>query len=338
MALVVSCASVVFSLSLSFVVVLANHASPKLVFAALYSGSLGSWDNFGETLTKAIPLCLVGIGISLAFRARMWNIGGEGQLLLGAITCAAVGNLLKGHLPASAVIPIELVAGALSGSLWAGIAGVLKIRRGVPEVITTIMLNFIAAELISYLVHGPLQEHTHAQPATEPLPNTLMLPQLSNTSSLHGGIFIVIVLVVLTSVWLATTRNGFKLKVVGANDVAAHIYGYNVGSLRLGAMLFSGMFCGLAGAIELSGVLGQVYESYSPGYGFTGIATALIGRLNPFGILASSVFMGALYSGSGNMERDAHVSAGLVNVIQGLILLSLLVGQFIQFRNYSNRT
>ena len=298
---------------------------------ALAQGAFGSSYAIADTLTKTIPLLLTGLGVAIAFRTRLWNIGGEGQFLVGALAASALGAYALDGLPALLLIPLLLLAGAAAGAFWAGLAGWMRVRRNVPEVISTIMLNFVAAQLLSYLVHGPMQERSHAQPATTALPLNATLPTLWAGTTLHAGLPLALGLTVTVAVLLSRTRTGFTWRVVGVNPEAARVAGLDVDRSRMAAMLWSGGLCGLAGAVELSGVLGTLYENYAPGYGFTAVAVALLGRLNPYGIIASALFFGALTAGSGSMERTAGISANLSYVLQAITLLVLLGFQWVRW-------
>lgn len=293
---------------------------------ALYSGAFGSPYDFGNTINKTTPLLLTGLGVAIAFRARLWNIGGEGQFLVGALAASAVGAYGLKHLPGNLLVNLVLAAGFLAGGVWAAFPALLKIWRGVPEVISTIMLNFLALNLLSYLVHGPMQEASRAQPATEALPLGAQLPILLPHTTLHAGIVVALVAAVLTGIYLFATPAGFNLRFVGANADAARFAGVSVARTTLGVLVLSGALCGLAGSVELSGLVGTVYETYDPGYGFAAVAVALLGRLHPAGITLAALFFGALAAGAGAMER-VGVSPDVSYVIQGTTLFVLLLFQ-----------
>jgi simple sugar transport system permease protein len=221
-----------------------------------------------------------------------------------------------------------LIGGAVAGALWAGLAAVLKVWRGVPEVISTIMLNYVATELMSYLVNGPMQRADHSQPATDMLPDSASLPIIWQGTPAHAGL--IVALAACAVVWLLMNRTptGFAIDAVGANPIAARVAGYSVPRTLVVAMLWSGGLCGLAGATMLSGYLGFIPEGYTPGYGFTAIAVALLGRLNVVGIVLAALLFGALTAGAGNMERSAGIGHELGQVIQAVILLVLLISQW----------
>jgi len=302
-----------------------------IALQALWQGAFGSPYDIGNTLNKTTPLILTGLGVAVAFRGRMWNIGGEGQFVLGAIAGCAVGAYRLQHLAPWLLIPLMLIAGVIAGAAWSTLAGLMRTKRNVPEVISTIMLNFVAFEVLSYLLHGPMQEATRAQPASETLRDAATLPVLIHGTTLHAGLWIALVAAVVVYVFLFQTRTGYALRVTGSNADAARAAGIDVNRILLTAMVWCGALCGLGGAVEFSGVLGTLYESYAPGYGFTAIAVALLGRLHPLGIVAAALFFGALTSGCGSMERVAGVSFALSFVIQAMTLLVLLGFQRIKW-------
>lgn len=326
-------AALLTAFALAFLVIRLAHGSPSAAMGALVSGAFGSPYAVGSTLNKMTPLLLTGLGVAVAFRARLWNIGGEGQFLVGALAASALGAYGLRNLPAAVLLPLVLLGGAAAGAVWAGLAGVMRVRRGVPEVISTIMLNFIAAQLVSYCVGsgGPMQEASRAQPASEALPRGATLPILFPETSLHAGLLIALSATLVVAAFLYMTPGGFSLRAVGANAEAARVAGIDVGRTQIVTMLWSGALCGLAGAVELSGLIGTVYDNYAPGYGFTAVAVALLGRLSPYGIVASALFFGALVAGSGSMERSAGVSSVLVYVLQAGTLLIMLGFQWVRW-------
>ncbi len=318
---------------LTVAVILLSHGNPADALNALASGSFGSRYDFGNTLTKTVPLLLTGLGVAVAFRARLWNIGGEGQVLMGALAACALGAYRLHGLPAPVLLPMILIGGAAAGALWAGLAGWLRVARGVPEVISTIMLNFVAAAVLSYALHGPLQQKIagHLPGYAEPLPTAATLPILVPGTPLHAGFLLAIAALVVVALLLDRTPLGFAIRAVGANPDAARVAGIGVERTQVIAMLWSGALCGLAGAVELSGVLGTLFGEYQSGYGFTAVAVALLGRLNPWGVGLSAVFFGALSAGSEIMESRAQVSHDLIYVVQAVTLLALLAFQWVRW-------
>jgi simple sugar transport system permease protein len=303
---------------LSLVIWLAG-VSPVAALRALVSGAVGSWDGVAESLVKAIPLILTGLAVALAFRCQIWNIGAEGQFLLGMLACVWVGTR-AGGVPAGLLLPAALGAGAAAGALWAGVAAVLKLRREVPEVISTIMLNFIALRLVSFAVTGPLQEPERLAPQTALIDTAARLARVGEGTRLHLGIYVALVAVVVVAVLLFFTVTGFRIRAVGLNPIAAEAARIPVARTTAAAFLMSGALAGLAGAVELSGVNHRIYEGSTPGYGYTAIAVALLGRLHPGGVLLAGLFFGAMAAGAGEMQRSAGVSSVLVYVIQGITI------------------
>jgi ABC-type uncharacterized transport system permease subunit len=295
---------------------------------ALWRGSFGSTNAFlSATLVRAIPLLLAGLGVALAFRAGIWNIGAEGQLLAGAAAATAVG-LLPGDIPRIVMVPAVLAAGAVAGTLWASVAELLRRRRGVLEVISTIMLNFIALHLVGALVHGPLQEPLGIYPQSSPIGEAARLPRLVPGTRLHVGFAIAIVAAPSLWWWLRSTAAGFRLRAVGGNPDAARMAG-RIDVARVAGMAFlaSGALAGLAGAVEVSGVTFALYENLSAGYGYTAIIVALLGRLDPLAIIPSAILFGALESGALAMQREAGIPSVVVTAIEAVLVLAVLVAE-----------
>jgi general nucleoside transport system permease protein len=293
--------------------------------AALVTGSLGSWYAIGSgTLVRATPLILTGLAVGIAFRAGVFNIGAEGQFIVGATAAAAVA-LTLGSAPSALVLPLVLVSGALAGGAWASIAAVLRVRFRVLEVISTIMLNFVAGYLVSYLVRGPMQEPTHVYPQTRTFAASVHLPRLLPGTRLHLG-FLIAVIACVGAWWaIRFTAAGFRLRAVGANPGAARSAGLiDVERVTMRVFLVSGALAGLAGAIEVSGVTFALYENISPGYGYTAIAVALLARLDALAIIWSGILFGALEAGAAAMQRDAGVPSVVVSVIEAGVILSLV--------------
>ena len=290
---------------------------------AFWRGSLGtSHAFFSGTLVRAIPLTLVAIGLAIAFRAGVFNIGGEGQLVLGAIAAAVVA--LSG-LPGPLALIGALVAAALAGAAWAAIAAALRFRFGVLEVISTIMLNFVAINLASYLVRGPLQEPTRVYPQTETIPAGAHLPQLWSGTRLHAGV--VIALAVAVSAWWFMTRTaaGFRVRSVGASrTVAESAAQLPVDRVAFGAFVTSGALAGLAGGVEVLGVTYALYENLSPGYGFSAIAVAIIAGLHPLRVLAAALLFATLETGALGMQRDAGVPSVVAQALEAAIILAVV--------------
>ena len=291
---------------------------------ALVGGSIGSWDALlSATLVRATPLLLTGLSVAVAFRAGVMNIGAEGQLLVGAAAATAVG-VMSPSLGAF-TLPIELAAAMTAGVAWSAVPAWLRQRFNVTEVISTIMMNFLAIHLVSYLVRGPLQEPTHIYPQSPALADVARLPVLIPGTRLHLGFAIAVALSLVLGWALRHTAVGFRVRAAGASARAAAEAG-RIDVVRLTARVFlaSGAIAGLAGGIELSGVTFALYDNLSPGYGYTAIAVALLAALRPVLVIPSSIVFGALNAGAAAMQRDTAVPAGYVDFIQALIVLALL--------------
>jgi ABC-type uncharacterized transport system permease subunit len=296
------------------------------ILEAFWRGSLGTSSALvSGTLVRAIPLSIVGVGIAIAFRAGVFNIGAEGQLLIGAVGASVVGLYAGGaHVTVLGVV-MALVTSAVAGAAWAGIAALLRFRFGVLEVISTLMLNFVAADLVSYLVRGPLQEPTHVYPQTDLIAQASRLPRLGVQTRLHAGVFVALI-VALVSWWvLSRTAAGFRLRATGASVSAARVAGrIDVRHVAATALLTSGALAGLAGGIEVTGVTYALYENLSPGYGFSAIAVAILARLNPLGVIATAFLFAALETGALGMQRDAGVPSVVASAIEALIILAVI--------------
>lgn len=294
---------------------------------ALWTGSLGSWYSLtSATLVRAVPLVLTGCAVAIAFRAGVFNIGAEGQLLVGAAAAAAVALSMPALGMAGLVL--ALAAGAAAGAGWAGVAAFLRSRFGVLEVISTIMLNFVALYAVSYLVRGLLQEPTHAYPQSSAIVDALRLPRVPGAGRLHVGVALAVGVAVAAGWMLRHTAAGFRLLVVGENPTAAASAGrIDVAATTARAFMVSGAVAGLAGAVELQGVTYALYENISPGYGYTAIAVALLAGLDPWRVLLSALLFAALEAGAGAMQRDAGVPSTLVSVIEALLILAVVGAQ-----------
>ena len=276
--------------------------------SALWTGAFGSWYAFtSATLIRSVPLMLTGGAVAVAFRGGVLNIGAEGQLLLGAAATVAVALAV----PASGklfplTIVAALLAAALAGAMWAGVAAYLRARYHVLEVISTIMLNFIALHVVSYLVRGPLQEPTHVYPQSATIADALHLPHLPAGGRLHAGFALALALAIAAGWMLRHTAAGFRLVAAGESpSAAASAGGIDVRATTTRVCLLSGALAGLAGGVEVLGVTFALYENISPGYGYTAIAVALLARLAPWRVVATPVLFAAIEAGAGAMQRDA---------------------------------
>ncbi len=306
-------------MGLPALVIAVAGGNPWQALLAVLDGSLESSYARSETLIRMCPLLLAGLGVGIAFQAGVWNIGAEGQLYVGALAVAALMKPL-GALPGALAVPIALSVAFVAGGLWGLAAAVMRTRRNVQEVISTIMLNFLAILLVSWAVHGPLAEASGRSPYSDALPRTLTLPLLMPPARLHAGVLIALALAAVAWVLLFRTIWGFKVRATGASTQASLHAGIDPERTIWSAMLVGGGFAGLAGAVELMGVTHRLFENFSPGYGYTAIAVALLGRLNPVGIAVAALLFGGLNAGASGMERDAGVDKVFVYVVQGIII------------------
>jgi len=294
-------------------------------FAALWSGAFGSWDRFASiTLVRATPLIITGLAVAFAFRAGVWNIGAEGQLYAGAMVAAWLGLQLT--LPSPLMIPVLIGAAAIAGSAWAWVPALLKTRAGVSEVITTLLMNFVAIHMASALVRGPLQESRGVFPQTDSIAVSAHLPLLWPGTRLHLGFALGLLMALGVGLLLARTPFGFRVQAVGAAPQAARVSGrISPAKVLVATLLLSGGLAGVAGGVEVMGVTWALYENLSPGYGYTAIAVALLGGLHPLGVVLAGIGFGALEAGASQMQRTAAVPAVWASAIEALAILCLVV-------------
>lgn len=322
---IIPAATIITIIAAVLTILLAGGYDTPRALAALWNGAFGSaYSVLSATLVRATPLLFVGLSVGIAFRAGVLNIGAEGQLLAGATTAVAVG-LLAGGLPRTVALPMVIAAGAVAGAMWAGVSAWLRWQFGVLEVISTLMLNFVASYLVSWIVRGPLQEPTHVYPQTVELAQAVRLPVLVAGHRVHLGFVLALVLAVAAWWVLKHSAAGFRARAVGAGASAARSAG-GIDPERTAAVAFlvSGALAGLGGASEVTGVTFALYEGISPGYGYSAIAVALLARLHPLAIAGSALFFGALEAGAAAMQRDANVPSVLAAVVEALIVLGVL--------------
>lgn len=315
----------VLAVTLVFVVgsiaMLVAHASPLVGFGALFSGALGSPSELGETLVQTTALLFPALGITIAFRAGLFNIGAEGQLVLGGLTAGYVAAALP--LPGVAAIPIVLLAGALGGGVWGALAGFLKARFGANEVIATLMLNVIAALLATYIVNGPFKMNGATAGETASIPHGSWLPTLIPDTRLTIAFIIALIVAALVRFMLARTVFGYELRAAGDAPEAAKRAGVDLSRTALVAMSLSGAIAGLGGAAIVLGVLHRFNTALSPGYGFIAIAVALVGNLDPLFVTIAAFAFGVLQSGALSMQSEAQVPKDVVAIIEGVVIIAL---------------
>ncbi len=357
--------ALLLALLLASGLLIALEASPIQATQALYQGAFGTENATAETLVKAIPILFVAIGISVAFRGGVINIGGEGQMIMGALAGVAVA-LQFGDAPGLAGITLALIAGFLAGAVFGAIAGVLKAYFDVNEILSTIMLNQVAVHLMNYLLNGimldPEAGGANHIPKTARIAEALQLPRLSfpvpemaaglfgiaedpmlfDRTRLHWGLLIAIVLAVVIYVLLWRTTIGYRIRAVGLNERAARYAGINVKGQMTLSMFLAGGFAGLAGVVQVLGLAYRLQTDGSPtGFtgsaGFNGIVAALFGGLNPLGAIPASVFFGSLLVGAQKMQRELGVSASLITAINGMIVVFVVSSQIFIRRRAQRR-
>jgi general nucleoside transport system permease protein len=309
---------------LSSVLVLKNPFDPMLpitAYSALAQGALGSYDAVVSTLVLTTPLLLAGLGVAIGFRAGLFNIGAQGQFLMGAIASVAVAIQFS-HSPAVVAIPAALLGGMIAGAAWGFVPGLLKATSGAHEVVTTIMMNYVALAALSWLVIGPLRQAGSVSPTT-PSVGAAALPILLDRSG-HIGIFIALAAVPIAWFLLFRTTRGFEIRAVGANPDAARYAGIKPRQMIVLTMSIAGSLAGLAGACVILGTTHAMNTTFSTSVGFDSITVALLGRSNPIGVLAAALLFGAMRAGAGPMQISAGVPVELVDFIQALILLFLI--------------
>lgn len=319
-------AAVLVSLVLSGGLIAMAGANPLHAYFEMLKGAFGSRLSISETLTRTTPLILTGLAAAVAFRARLWNIGGEGQFYLGALAAAWLGHHMTAALPASVAILIILLAGMIAGALLLLGPVILRIRFGVDEVVTTLILNFIVLLFVSMMIEGPMKDPlAFGWPQSVAVSNDLLLPKILERTRLHIGLLIAVAAALL--IWFVQTRTvfGMQTRAAGLNQKAASFAGIALGKTLLGVACISGALAGLAGAIEVTGLKGYVTLDLSPGYGYSGIVVAMLAGLNPLGVVITALFVAIVFVGADSMSRALGVPSFIADVIVSISLLTMLV-------------
>jgi simple sugar transport system permease protein len=311
------------SVAVTTLLILGAKADVGTAFAAMAQGAFSSGPAIIETLVQATPLIFTGLAVAVAFRGGVFNIGAEGQFFAGAMAAYWASTAL-GSVPPVLAIPLTLVAAALGGAAWGSIAGFLKARYGASEIIVTVMMNFIINLGLSFLLGDLWQEPGSHFFQTAPTPDSVALPQLLAGGRLHLGFILALLVAGLVYVLLWKTTLGYEIRAFGSNPDAARAKGINVPLTTVLIMALSAAIAGLCGASELLGVQHRLRLDISTGFGFTGIIIALLGRLNPVGVIIAAIFFGGLINGGLSMQIVTGVPVALINTIQGLTLMFLL--------------
>jgi len=322
-ALVLAGTGIALALLCGAALVLTSGRSPLVAYASLAAGAFGSVDRIAVALNKATPYLLTGVGVALCFRARVINIGGEGQIAVGGLA-AAWAALGLSAAPAPLVPVLAAAAGIAAGAVWAGLAAVIRLTRNVHEVLVTLLMNFIGLLVVAEALHGELGEPGAGFPQSPLLPRGAWLPKLVPATDLHVGILLAVAAAVGAHALLWRTPFGFKLRVLGASESAAGYAGVSRARTTIAVMLIAGGLAGLAGAVDVLGVHYRLIEGFSQGFGFSAVSIALIGALSPLGVLPAALFFGFLEAGALAMQRAVGVPSPLVAVIQGLTMLFVL--------------
>ncbi|MBD9375446.1 ABC transporter permease [Rhizobium sp. ARZ01] len=306
-----------------------TDADPLSVMTEVVQRALFTRAGFLEALLRAIPLTIMGLGVALAFRAKVFNIGMDGQLIAGSVLAV----LVAPFLPLGPIgLFLLILVGMIGGGIWGRIAGELKSRCGGNEIIATIMLNYVAIQILSWLVRGPLQEAAKIIPRTDLIDAAFRLPVLLPGTRLHAGLIIALLSVAIIAAFMSKTRFGFKLSVVGSSSSVAQYAGIRPGSVASLALLLSGAMAGLAGIVEVSGLYGRLQEGFAPGFGIAAIAVALVARLNPLLIPFSAFGFSLLYAGLGSLARKGTVPFPIINIIEAAIILIFLASSVMSTR------
>lgn len=328
--LVVWGAAILGTVAIGGVLLVISDANPIQAYRDIVAGSVGSIDSLEQTITTAIPVAMIALGLCVAFRANVWNIGGDGQFLIGAL-CATAVALTFGLDSALLLLPLALLAGAAGGAVYGGLVGGLRARWNVSEVITSLLLNYLAFYLVTYVVRQPLRGEGSYLPETDQLPAAATLPTLGSTS-IHAGIFVLLGLVPVAAYLLGRTPLGFRVRMLGLNPEATKAVGVPTERLIVLTMLFSGGVSGLAGAVQVSGAAQFLSNALSNNFGFTAIVVALLGRLNPIGTVVAGLFIAALTVGGEELQRSQNVPQPIVTVISASFVLLVLVARRLSAR------
>jgi len=319
--------TVLAALSVGGVALAALGVNPLAAYRTMFVGTLTERFGVVQTLLRAVPLVLAGLAVYLPRRAGLWNIGAEGQLFVGAVAGTWIG--LSVDAPGVVLVPLLLAGAAVAGGVWGLVPGVLRARRGVNEIIVTLMLSFVGVELTSYVVRGPLRGGQGNFPVSATLPGAAQLPAVADV---HVGVVVALAATVAVSLLLNRSVAGYEITVTGSNPDAAEAAGIDTGWVYVLVFVVAGALAGMAGAIEIAGVQGRLRPNFSPGYGFTAIPIALLGRRGVGRVLLAALFFAVLVVGGSSMEIAFGVPAALVEVIQALVILFLITAEF--FKRY----
>ena len=334
--------ALLFALAVCAVILLLLGVNPFEAYAAMISGAFGTVSGITQSIAKATPLLLVGLGICIAFRASVINIGAEGQIILGALGATWFSLAFRPILPDVLLVAGTLLMGFFAGALWGFIPGILKARFGVNEILSTVMLNVVAAQILLAMLKGPLMDRMGVTagtylPQSEQLPEAVWLAKLVPQTLLHTGAIFAVVLAFVVYIFLWRTTIGYRIRAVGLNPEASRYAGIRVPVYQALALTLAGGLAGLAGVVEVIGVQHRLLEGITSGYGFSGIVAALFGGLHPLGTIPASYLFGSLLVGADKMQRAMQVPSSLVDVLLGLVVLFVVGSQYYARRRAANR-
>ncbi|MCC7023350.1 MAG: ABC transporter permease [Thermomicrobiales bacterium] len=327
--LLTSLAAVVAAMLLGGIFLAIRGKDPVAAFAMLFSRGLGTSYGISESLIRMAPLLIVSAGLVIALRAGVWNIGIDGQLLIGALFAGVTGSSLAGQIPPPLMWLAAALAGIIGGLLWALVPGLLRVRWGLNEIITTLMMNYVAINVTSWLVKGPVKDPSVVPPQTRLIPVELRLPKIPGTG-VHIGLLVGLLAVILVTILFRHTVAGFMLDVLGRNRQAAIHAGMPVNRLTLLALLASGALAGLAGANDILGVKGLFQGNWNPGYGFAAFALVYLARLDSLWIIPFAWFLSFLSIGGEMMARPLNIPTYFVDMLEGLMLLCFAVATWFE--------
>jgi ABC-type uncharacterized transport system permease subunit len=320
--------AVIIALAIGAAIIAASGINPFFAYAELFKGAFGTVYSFGEILVRSMPLGFTALAFTIAFRGGLVNIGGEGQFYMGALGATLVALFLP-SLSSPLLLFLCFLAAIIFGAIWGAIPGFLKAKWNVNEFVNTVLMNYIAIYLVNFLVSGPIRETAQqSNPQTNPFPAASWLPKIIPQTRVTIGFIILITCVIAVYFFLWKTPLGYKIRVIGHNPKAGIYAGINKFSITILNLSIAGSLAALGGAIQVLGIQHRLLANFSPGYGYKGIAVALLGRNNPFGVLIAAIFIAALETGSRSMESYSGVSFYLIDAIEAIILLSILSSDF----------
>ena len=313
--------SILFSFIIGAILIASIGGDPVEAFSYLLKGAFGTTSNIGETFVKATPLIFTGLAATFAYKCGVFNLGAEGQFVMGAVASVWISTTFI-SIPTPLLLVVSLTSGAIAGGLWGLIPGILKIKRGLNEMIVSIMLNYIAVLFMGYLYSGPLRDGNLPQTAEV----AVKLGRIFSGTRVHAGILIALVLTVILYYFLFHTSFGFKLRAVGLNPTAAEYNGFPLKKLILTSFVISGAIAGLGGSVELHGTQFRLMSGFGIGYGFDGVAIALIGQLNPIGTVLVAYLFAVLRKGAITMQVGTGMPTSVIDIIQALVIVFAVAG------------